>query len=163
MTSPDTPVYGPRLVATADLERSLTNDAGPLDMGLALWAIDVVSAKAVELTGRAWLVPDDVPAGARATMGVAARRLYTNPDRYTREADGSYSYGLDPSVTTADIFTAPEAASLRTYAVRAPRVRGLGTVSTYRGDVGEPRTVRVPDGTAEGFPWYNVDDPYRWA
>lgn len=151
------------LVEDADLERSLSRDSGPIDAGLARWAIEVVSAKALELTGRtgSWVIPEDVPAGAAATIGVACRRLYTNPDRYTREAEGDYSYGLDASVTKADIFTASEERSLREYSAnRTPRVKGIGTLSTYRGDAHEPTTVYVPDGTRAGFPWYESGDPF---
>lgn len=152
-----------RLIESADLERSLSREHGPLDVGLAAWAVETVSAKALEITGRdgSWIEPEDVPAGAAATLGIACRRLYTNPDRFTREGEGDYSYGLDASVTKADIFTAAEEKSLKAYgATRRPRVKGIGTLSTYRGDAHEPRTVYVPDGTDAGFPWYDADDPF---
>lgn len=152
-----------KLIESADLERSLSRENGPIDEGLAAWAIETVSAKALELTGRhnSWVEPDDVPAGAAATLGIACRRLYTNPDRFTREGEGDYSYGLDASVTKADIFTAAEESSLKAYGInRAPRVKGIGTLSTYRGDAHEPSTVYVPDGTRKGFPWYDADDPF---
>ncbi|RAV34252.1 hypothetical protein [Corynebacterium heidelbergense] len=150
MTAPQDRI---RLVDLADLERSLTSDSGPIDHGLAAWVIEVVSAAALDITRRDWASSMDVPPGAMAVLALACRRLYTNPDRYTREAEGDYSYGLDPSVTSADIFTASERATLREYR-GARRSTGLGTVSTYRGDLGTTGTRYVPDGTEFRFPWY---------
>lgn len=147
-----------RLVDVSDLERSLSSDYGPLDEGLAQWSIEMVSAAALDITKASWTSPLDVPPGAMAVLALAVRRLYTNPDRFTRESEGDYSYGLDASVTKADIFTAPERATLAEYRAGVKRVRGLGTISTYRGDMRIGRTVYVPDGTRYGFPWLDESD-----
>lgn len=148
----------PSLIAPADLVRSIPgSDAGPIDEGLLQWAIETVSGRALAITGRAWSTPEQVPAGVYPILGVAARRLYVNPDRFTREAEGDYSYGLDASVTKASIFTADEEAALREEAVGG-RTRGIGTLATRRGDAGAPRTRYVPDGTRCGFPWYAEGD-----
>lgn len=149
-----------RLVEMADLERSLSSDYGSLDQGLAAWAIEMVSAAALDLTRREWRSPADVPPGAMAVLGMATRRMYTNPDRFTREAEGDYSYGLDATVTKADIFTPNERRTLLEYR-SARRASGIGTMGTYRGDVGRTGTRYVPDGTAYGFPWYS-DDEGEW-
>lgn len=148
-----------QLVDVADLDRSLSSDYGALDEGLAEWAIEMVSAAALEITKATWESPLDVPPGAMAVLALATRRLYTNPDRFTRESEGDYSYALDASVTTADIFTAPERATLLEYRQGPAKVSGLGTIGTYRGDGPGSGTVYVPDGTRFGFPWYRGD----WA
>lgn len=150
-----------RLVEIADLERSLSSDYGSLDQGLAAWAIEVVSAAALDLTKRDWRSPADVPPGAMAVLAMATRRMYTNPDRFTREAEGDYSYGLDATVTKADIFTPNEKKTLLEYS-SARRVSGIGTVGTYRGDVARSGTRYVPDGTEYGFPWYCDDEGVGW-
>lgn len=146
-----------RLIDPADLERSLTTDSGPIDEGLSTWVIELVSAAALEITKRAWADPLDVPPGAMAVLALAARRLYTNPDRFTREQSGDYSYGLDATVTKADIFTPNEAKTLGEYrAVQRPK--GIGTIGVRRGDVSRPTHAYVPDGTERGFPWYADDE-----
>lgn len=142
-----------RLIDLADLERSLPSDAGPVDEGLAVWVIEMVSAAALDITKRPWADPLDVPPGAMAVLALAARRLYTNPDRFTREQSGDYSYGLDASVTKADIFTPNELKTLGEYRA-VQRVKGLGTVGVTRGDVCAPSHAYVPDGSEFGFPWY---------
>lgn len=145
-----------RLIDPVDLERSLSSDHGPMDEGLAAWAIEMVSAAALDITRRSWTGPLDVPPGAMAVLALATRRLYTNPDRFTREQEGDYSYGLDATVTKAAIFTPDEAKILGEYrAVQRPR--GIGTISTYRGDLPRTSTRYVPDGTEYGLPWYEGD------
>lgn len=143
------------LISSDDLALSLT-DVHVLDEGLAQWAVQTVSDMARDLAGRQWTA-EDVPGAARAIIGLAARRLYANPDRFVRETTPEYGYALDPSVTSADIFTPTEQARLRRFA--APRrTGGLTTISTTR----EPLDgfgsgdVYVPDGTTTGFPWYGV-------
>ncbi|MGO2665704.1 hypothetical protein ACTXK0_05265 [Corynebacterium variabile] len=131
-----------RLIDAADLERSIGSDAA-LDAGLATWAIEMVSAAALALTRQNWSEPDAVPAGAMAVMALAARRLYSNPDNFTREQSGDYSYGLDSSVTKADIFTASEKAQLREYAA-ARRIQGLATVGVTAGYVETPEVAYAP-------------------
>lgn len=146
-----------RLVDVADLERSLPSTSGVLDEGLAVWAIEMVSAAALSITRRDWRDPLDVPPGVMAVLAMATRRLYTNPDRMTREAEGDYSYGLDASVTKAGIFTADERKQLEEYRV-VQRLQGIGTIGTYRGDGYYSGTRYVPDGTEYGFPWYADGD-----
>lgn len=143
----------PELLDLEDLERSLPSDAGQFDTGLARWAIEMVSAAAVEITRQQWQVSADVPPGVMVVLAMAARRLYVNPDRFTREAEGDYSYAFDATVTKADVFTPAEIATLRDHST-APKVKGLGTIGTYRGDLRSTSTIYVPDGTATGFPWY---------
>lgn len=127
------------LIDTADIARSLGTGV-ELDADLAAWVIDVVSATALDIAaGVTWSSPSDVPAAVSAVLGLAARRLYTNPDRLTREAEGDVNYTLDSSVTGADIFTPAEEARIAKYAVtRVTRRVGFGVVSTYRGDAHEP-------------------------
>lgn len=147
-----------RLLELDDLERSLPiPDGGEIDATRAEWAIEMVSAAAVSITRQAWQIPEDVPIGCVPALAMAARRLYTNPDRFTREAEGDYSYGLDATVTKADIFTPSEKATLLEHAV-SRRVTGLRTIGTYRGDISREGTVYVPDGSRYGFPWYSEEE-----
>lgn len=145
-----------RLIDPVDLERSLSSDAGPLDEGLATWVIEMVSAAALDITRRHWSDPLDVPPGAMAVLALAARRLYTNPDRFTRESSGDYSYGLDATVTKADIFTPNEIRTLQEWRV-SQRPKGIGTIGTRRSDVKPIGTRYVPDGSEFGFPWWGDD------
>ena len=106
-----------KLISSDDLKRSLPQEeAATFDTGFAAWVID---------------------------MRIAARRLYTNPDRFTRESDGSYSYGLDSSVTKSEIFTPDQLAILRDYATNTTKIKGFGTISTYRGDMRQNRQGQV--------------------
>lgn len=142
------------LVTPESLRRSL-GDAVTFDDALADWAITVVSNTARFVANRLKWTQENVPPAVESVIGLAARRLYTNPDRFTRESDGDYSYGLDPSVTNADVFTPTEQGVLVGY--RAGRkTGGLTTLSTTRGDAYQPSGY-VPDGTRYGFPWYGDD------
>lgn len=143
------------LISPADLQRSLASSAG-YDQGLAEWALEVVSNTARLIANRPTWTEDTCPPAVQSVVSLAARRLYTNPDRMTREADGDYSYGLDSSVTNADVFTATEIATLRTYHP-GNKTGSLRVVGTTRGDAYAP-SGRVPDGTRHGFPWYATDD-----
>lgn len=143
------------LLHAHDLERSLPADS-VFDTRLACWVIEVVSAAALSLTGREWGLPEDVPPGVMAVLALAARRLYTNPDRFTREAEGDYSYGLDASVTNADIFTASERKELLSFRKRRGP-KGLQTMSTRRDDVDLGATVYVPTG-GKPFPMFRAGD-----
>ena len=139
------------LISPEDLQRSLASSAG-FDRGLASWALEVVSNTAMLIANRFDWTAENVPPAVQSVVSLAARRLYTNPDRMTREADGDYSYGLDSSVTNADVFTDTEKATLRGYHP-GRRTGSLRVVPTTRGDAHLP-SGRVPDGTSDGFPWY---------
>lgn len=147
------------LVTPESLRRSL-GDAVTFDGALADWALEVVSNTARLIANRASWTAENVPPAVQSVIGLAARRLYTNPDRFTREADGDYSYGLDSSVTNADVFTETEKGVLLGYRAQN-RTGSVMTLSTTRGDAYQP-TGYVPDGTRWGFPWYggDVTDPY---
>lgn len=147
------------LVTPGSLRRSL-GDAVTFDDALADWALEVVSNTARLVANRSSWTADNVPPAVQSIVSLAARRLYTNPDRFTREADGDYSYGLDSSVTNADVFTETERGVLVGYRAQN-RTGNVMTLSTTRGDAYHP-TGYVPDGTRWGFPWYggDVTDPY---
>lgn len=147
------------LVTPESLRRSL-GDAVTFDDALADWALEVVSNTARLIANRSAWTADNVPPAVQSIVSLAARRLYTNPDRFTREADGDYSYGLDSSVTNADVFTETERGVLVGYRAQY-RTGNVMTLSTTRGDAYQP-TGYVPDGTRWGFPWYggDVTDPY---
>src|SRR5699024_7699337 len=81
-----------RYVTVDELSASLT-DVHVLDEGLADWACTTVTALAASITRRAWSA-DAVPPPVRAICGLAARRLYANPDRFTRENTPEYGYAL---------------------------------------------------------------------
>lgn len=143
------------LLTPEQLQRSLT-DPARFDTGLAEWALEVVSNTARLLANRTEWTAETVPPAVQSVVSLAARRLYTNPDRMTREASGDYSYGLDSSVTNADVFTATEISTLRSYSP-SRRTGGLRTVSTTRGDSAVAPSGYVPDGSRYGFPWYAGD------
>lgn len=144
------------LISRDTLQASLTDRSG-FDAALADWALEVVSNTARVIANRMEWTAETIPPAAAAAVSMAARRLYTNPDRFTREASSDYSYGLDSSVTHADVFTPTEVGTLRRYAPRASRAP-FGTVSTTRGDALAPSgrypAGYVPDGSLHGFPWY---------
>lgn len=141
------------LVSPEELQQSLV-DSSRFDRGLAEWVLDIVSDTARHISGRSWTA-ETIPPAAEAVVKLAARRLYTNPDRMTREASGDYSYGLDASVTKADVFTPSEQSTLRAFAPGA-NTGGLRVLSTRREDVAY-RSKFVPDGSEYGFPWYGGD------
>lgn len=147
------------LVTPESLRRSL-GDVVMFDDALADWALEVVSNTARLVANRSAWTAENVPPAVQSIVSLAARRLYTNPDRFTREADGDYSYGLDSSVTNADVFTETERGVLVGYRAQN-RTGNVMTLSTTRGDAYQP-TGYVPDGTRYGFPWYggDVTDPY---
>lgn len=147
------------LVSPESLRRSL-GDAVTFDDALADWALEVVSNTAKLVANRPTWTPESVPPAVQSVISLAARRLYTNPDRFTRESDGDYSYGLDSSVTNADVFTETERGVLVGYR-SGRKTGGIATLSTTRGDAYQPSGY-VPDGTRYGFPWYgdDVTDPY---
>lgn len=122
-----------RLLTEDDLERSLGSGADVFDVALAQWAIDMVSAAALHITRQTWAHPEDVPPGALVVLAMAARRLYTNPDRFTRESEGDYSYSLDPSVTGAEVFTTSELHILNDFVLQPSRATGIGTLGVTRG------------------------------
>lgn len=131
------------LIEFADLERTLGINSAPLDEGLADWVISTVSIYALDVTGQAWETPEDTPLMVQSILTLAARRLYTNPDRFNREGEDGYYYGLDESVTDAEVFTPAEEKRLQKFAtdevLNGLKKPVLGTVGTYRGDVYEPR------------------------
>lgn len=139
------------LISPESLRRSL-GDAVSFDEALADWALEVVSNTARLIANRQSWTLDNVPPAVQSVVSLAARRLYTNPDRFKSESDGDYSYSLDASVTNADVFTEGERGVLLGYRA-ARRTGGLVVLSTSRGDAAEPDGY-VPDGTQYGFPWY---------
>lgn len=147
------------LVTPESLRRSL-GDAVTFDDALADWAIEVVSNTAKLIANRSTWTQETVPPAVESVISLASRRLYTNPDRFTRESDGDYSYGLDPSVTNADVFTDTERGTLLGYR-KTRTTGGLTTLSTTRGDAYAPSGY-VPDGTRYGFPWYAEDVTGGW-
>lgn len=150
------PAPEPGGLITVDYLQTTLADQAEYDSGLASWAIEVVSNTARLVANRMDWTAGTIPAVVKSTVSLAARRLYTNPDRFTRENSGDYGYSLDPSVTNADVFTPTELATLRRYAPRN-NTGGLRVLSTTRGDGNAPDgTHYVPDGNPHyhGFPWY---------
>lgn len=148
----ETPLNPAHLIPPGDLSRSLGGDVATFDDALADWALEVVSNTARLIANRQSWTADNVPPAVASVVGLAARRLYTNPDRFTRESDGDYSYSLDASVTNADVFTETERGTLLGYR-QGRATGGLQVLGTTRGD-SYASSGRVPDGTREGFPWY---------
>lgn len=98
--------------------------------------IKLVSIEARAITGANWYEPEDAPEEIYPTLLQAAFRLYTNPARFQREAEGDYSYYLDSSVTGAEIFTDPEKARLKKFAgLQIEQDREWAFVNSYRGDL----------------------------
>lgn len=156
MTTPQEPTQDDGLLISPQaLQQSLT-DSATFDLGLAQWALSVVSNTTRLIAGKPDWTAASVPPVVQSVVSLASRRLYTNPDRMTREASADYSYGLDSSVTNADVFTPTEISTLRSFSPTR-RTGGLATIATTRGDALAPSGKFVPDGTQYGFPWYGRD------
>ena len=154
------PAQPPGALITVEYLGTTLTDQTELDTGLANWAIEVVSNTARLVANRLSWTADNVPEAVRSIVSMAARRLYTNPDRFTRENSGDYGYSLDPSVTNADVFTPGELGILRKFSP-SRQSGGLRVLSTTRGDAHYPEgTAYVPDGNPHyhGFPWYVAGD-----
>lgn len=156
--SPAVPTSPPGSAGLITLEylQSTLADQLDFDEGLAKWVIEVVSNTARLVANQVGWTAETVPPAVRTVVSLAARRLYTNPDRFTRESSGDYAYALDSSVTNADVFTPTEIGTLRRFAP-GPRFGGLRTLSVTRGDAYRPDGY-VPDGGHIGFPWYAGGD-----
>lgn len=151
MTTPSNPAH----LITPEYLQGTLSDSAAFDQALAEWALEVVSNTARLIANQPGWTAENIPPAAASVVSLAARRLYSNPDRFTRESDGDYSYSLDPSVTNADVFTPTEIGTLRRFAP-GRSTGGLRILSTTRGDTGAPSGY-VPDGTEYGFPWYGDD------
>lgn len=138
---------------TPEYLQTTLEDQSVFDDNLATWAIDVVSNTARIIANHPEWDSSNIPPVVRSIVSLAARRLYTNPDRFTRESSGDYSYGLDSSVTNADVFTPTEKGTLRSF-VPNQNFGGLKVVSTTREGIPMAPDGYVPDGTEYGFPWY---------
>ena len=104
-----------------------------INKDLADMCIEIVSQEALYISGAKWKGHADVPLAILPVLVLACRRLYMNPDRFTRESNGEYSYALDSSVTDASIFTPNEVARLKEIGGRrGNRLSGLGSIRTKK-------------------------------
>lgn len=138
----------PSLATLADLEGWLGSPVGA-DAARAEAVLDAVSSLVRSEAGRTWegeAVPDDV---ATVTL-TAAARVFRNPDGYSAERVGSYSYQFSGGADGLSL-TREERAIVARYRTTP---RGLWSQSVTRGD-GAPTTVFVPVVGAPPFPWYD--------
>lgn len=108
-------------------------------------------------SGRTWLddttgdVVDPLPDAVRMVALYSASRVFDNREGQNRwnVDDAGGGWKVDEA---GAYLTASEKDSLGRFAQR--RHRGLGTVSTTRGDLGAPATGYVPTADGPPFPWY---------
>lgn len=146
----------PPLVSPIDLQvwlaRDFTTDSEKLRADAVVQA---VSALVRSQTGRTWVEGDalqGVPEDVRMVTLQVAARLWNNPDGYTAERLGDYSYTLPASAVTGMTLTAAERAILGRYRLRGA---GLWSLSTTREDPVADE-VYVPVVGAPPFPWYSA-------
>lgn len=138
----------PPLATLTDLEGWLGSPLGS-DGPRAEAVLDAVSSMIRSEAGRTWegeVVPDDV---ATVTL-TAAARVFRNPDGYSSERVGSYSYQFSGGADGLSL-TREERAIVARYRTSP---RGLWSQPFTRGD-GASTTVFVPVVDAPPFPWYD--------
>lgn len=143
----------PPLVDPEDLAEWLERPVASL--GPRAWAVVSAASSVVRsYASRTWItngaldvVPDDVKT---VTVQLAAR-TFNNPDGYSTERLGDYSYGLPASAVTGLALTSAEKAILGRYRSSGS---GLWSLSTTREDPAAD-TAWVPVVGAPPFPWYS--------
>ncbi|MBS4104309.1 hypothetical protein [Tsukamurella paurometabola] len=98
-----------------------------VDVPRAELIIETLSAVVLGYTGRTWDA-SNVPGDVRAVLLAAARREYTNPNRWTNVDKGAYKAARAPEAVTADLFTRTELSTLS----RFRRTPGLHVIGSYR-------------------------------
>jgi hypothetical protein len=122
------------LASVADLEARLGREFTQGEVRRALALLDDASALARDVAGRTWTDPETgalslVPGSVRWVVLRAAERAIRNPDGFSSESAGDYSYqrtGVEPGV----YLTEGEEKAIR----RALGKTGLWTQPVTRGD-----------------------------
>jgi hypothetical protein len=130
------------LASVQDVETRLgrTFDQSSPDLGRVAALLDDASALVYDVAGTTWATPQEVPATIRYVVLRAVERAYRNPDGFSAESDGDYSYqrtGVEPGI----YLTPGEEKAIR----RAMGRTGLWTQPLYRGDMCVGNTVWVED------------------
>lgn len=130
------------LASVQDVETRLgrTFDQSSPDLGRVAALLDDASALVYDVAGTTWTTPQEVPATIRYVVLRAVERAYRNPDGFSAESDGDYSYqrtGVEPGI----YLTPGEEKAIR----RAMGRTGLWTQPLYRGDMCVANTVWVED------------------
>lgn len=130
------------LASVQDVETRLgrTFDQSSPDLGRVAALLDDASALVYDVAGTTWATPQEVPATIRYVVLRAVERAYRNPDGFSAESDGDYSYqrtGVEPGIH----LTPGEEKAIR----RAMGRTGLWTQPLYRGDMCTANTVWVED------------------
>lgn len=130
------------LASVQDVETRLgrTFDQSSPDLGRVAALLDDASALVYDVAGTTWATPQEVPATIRYVVLRAVERAYRNPDGFSAESDGDYSYqrtGVEPGI----YLTPGEEKAIR----RAMGRTGLWTQPLYRGDMCVANTVWVED------------------
>lgn len=104
-----------------------------------------------------WADPGTCPAAVVTVVLQVARRVFANPDGYSSESDGDYTYRRDADSSTLYL-TDKEAEIVRRYRPNpGGAVRGLWTLPTTRGECGGSGFVYTND-SLDPVPWY----PEEW-
>lgn len=117
------------LAAVQDVEQRLGRVFVDTELGRVVGLLQDASELARLEAGQLWAVPASVPGAARAVVLRVVERAIRNPDGFSAESDGDYSYQrtqVEPGV----YLTESEKAILRKAAGRS----GLWTQATTRGD-----------------------------
>ena len=154
MTAPPTGGDGGTLVQLSELENRTRPLAGTPDEGRA-WAALADASALVRAEVPAALLGPPVPPLVVAVVCQAAARVVRNPEGYSSETVGEYSYRYDTDGGGGVYLTDAEVKLLRRFAGRA----GLQSTRTpySAGDHPGPDRVAVyySDGTAGyPFPWW---------
>jgi hypothetical protein len=110
------------------------------DLGRVAALLDDASALVYDVAGTSWATPQEVPGTIRYVVLRAVERAFRNPDGFSAESDGDYSYqrtGVEPGI----YLTPGEEKAIR----RALGRGGLWTQPTERGDMCLHDTVWVND------------------
>lgn len=127
------------LAAVSDVEQRLGRVFVNEELGRVVGLLDDASDLVRLEAGKTWATPEATPGAVRAVVLRVVERAIRNPDGFSAESDGDYSYQrtqVEPGVYLTDA----ERAILRRAAGRS----GLWTQATTRGDC-EMNTVWFED------------------
>lgn len=116
----------------ARLGRSLEDNTP--DRARAEAALEDVSARARSVADQSWTDPEKVPDAVVTVVLAAARRIFTNPDRYLSNMAGTFQATLVNGDFNGDIFMQGELLELRKHQPK-PGIWVLGTYTEPREDI----------------------------
>lgn len=148
------------LASVQEVETRLGREITGSDLGRVAALLDDASALVRDVAGTTWVDtdgvehPEQVPNSIRYVVLRAVDRAMRNPDGFSAESDGDYSYqrtGVEPGI----YLTPGEEKAIR----RAMGRTGLWTQPVERGDMCMSDTVWVEDNY--GCELFPIDTYYR--